>query len=56
MVLELLRSDMTETAYTRDSELDRWSSRLGLGPPRFIHHIFITAGDRCIVDREILIN
>ncbi len=35
LVLELLRSDMTETAYTRDSELDRWSSRLGLGPPRF---------------------
>ena len=35
MVLELLQSDMAETAYTRDSELDAWSARLGLGRPRF---------------------
>ncbi|MCT9115765.1 formate dehydrogenase subunit alpha [Cupriavidus gilardii] len=35
MVLELLQSDMPETAYTRDSELDRWSARLEIGKPRF---------------------
>lgn len=35
MVLELLQSDMPETAYTRNNELDRWSEQLGLGKPRF---------------------
>jgi len=35
MVLELLQSDMPETAYTRDSELDHWSRELDLGKPRF---------------------
>jgi formate dehydrogenase major subunit len=35
MVLELLQSDMPEADYTRDNELDRWSSRLGIGKPRF---------------------
>jgi formate dehydrogenase major subunit len=36
MVLELLQSDMPETAYTRDSELDHWSRALDLGKPRFV--------------------
>lgn len=35
MVLELLQSDMPETAYTRHSELDQWSQRLAVGEPRF---------------------
>jgi formate dehydrogenase major subunit len=35
MVLELLQSDMPETVYTRHSELDQWSQKLGLGKPRF---------------------
>jgi formate dehydrogenase major subunit len=35
MVLELLLSDMPETEYRRDSELDRWAAKLGLGLPRF---------------------
>lgn len=35
MVLELLQSDMPETHYTRDSELDQWSARLEVGKPRF---------------------
>jgi formate dehydrogenase major subunit len=35
MVLELLCSDMPETAYTRDNELDRWAERLAVGKPRF---------------------
>ena len=35
LVLELLRSDMPEAAYIRDSELDHWSAKLGLGAPRF---------------------
>ncbi|HWP20076.1 MAG TPA: formate dehydrogenase subunit alpha [Burkholderiaceae bacterium] len=35
MVLELLLSDMPETAYTRDNELDRWAATLGVGRPRF---------------------
>ncbi|WP_454757759.1 formate dehydrogenase subunit alpha [Cupriavidus campinensis] len=35
MVLELLQSDMPETAYTRHSELDQWSARLEVGKPRF---------------------
>jgi formate dehydrogenase major subunit len=35
MVLELLQSDMPETAYTRNNELDHWSEQLGVGKPRF---------------------
>jgi formate dehydrogenase major subunit len=35
MVLELLQSDMPETAYTRNNEVDRWAAKLGLGKPRF---------------------
>jgi len=35
MVLELLQSDMPETGYTLDSELDHWARKLDLGKPRF---------------------
>jgi formate dehydrogenase major subunit len=35
MVLELLQSDMPETAYTRDNEVDRWARKLAVGKPRF---------------------
>ena len=35
MVLELLLSDMPETSYTPDSELDYWAEKLGVGKPRF---------------------
>src|SRR5687767_3366334 len=35
MVLELLLSDIPETAYTRDSELDQWARKLSVGKPRF---------------------
>jgi formate dehydrogenase major subunit len=35
MVLELLLSDMSETAYRKDSELDRWVKKLEVGKPRF---------------------
>jgi formate dehydrogenase major subunit len=35
VVLELLLSDMAETAYRKDSELDRWVKQLGVGTPRF---------------------
>src|SRR5499427_2839761 len=35
MVLELLLSDMSETAYRKDSELDRWVKKLEIGKPRF---------------------
>src|SRR5215204_2089457 len=35
MVLELLLSDMPETHYTRDSELDYWAAKLEVGKPRF---------------------
>ncbi len=35
MVLELLQSDMPETAYTRHNEVDQWAAKLGLGKPRF---------------------
>jgi formate dehydrogenase major subunit len=35
MVLELLQSDMPETAYTRDNEVDQWAVKLGVGKPRF---------------------
>ncbi len=35
MVLELLQSDMPETAYTRHNEVDLWAGKLGVGKPRF---------------------
>ena len=35
MVLELLQSDMTESKYTLNSELDHWSQKLDIGLPRF---------------------
>jgi formate dehydrogenase major subunit len=35
LVLELLLSDMPETAYTRHNEVDEWATRLGVGKPRF---------------------
>ena len=35
MVLELLRSDMADTRYRRDSELDHWSASLGVNRARF---------------------
>jgi formate dehydrogenase major subunit len=35
LVLELLLSDMPETAYTRHNEVDAWARKLGVGKPRF---------------------
>ncbi len=35
MVLELLQSDIVETKYTLNSELDKWSQALEVGLPRF---------------------
>jgi formate dehydrogenase major subunit len=35
LVLELLLSDMPETAYTRHNEVDEWARKLGVGKPRF---------------------
>jgi len=35
MVLELLQSDVVETEYTLNSELDFWSEKLDVGKPRF---------------------
>src|SRR6201988_219824 len=35
MVLELLLSDVPETSYALDSELDRWARKLSVGKPRF---------------------
>ena len=35
MVLELLLSDMPETEYTRNNEVDQWAAKLGVGLPRF---------------------
>jgi formate dehydrogenase major subunit len=35
MVLELLLSDVPETSYTRDSELDEWARKLSVAKPRF---------------------
>jgi len=35
MVLELLQSDMSETVYSIESELDFWSKKLEVGKPRF---------------------
>lgn len=35
LVLELLQSDVVETEYTRDSDLDYWSRHMEVGKPRF---------------------
>lgn len=35
MVLELLQSDMAESKYTLNSELDHWSQKMDIGLPRF---------------------
>ncbi len=35
MVLELLQSDMPETEYTRNNEVDQWARKLNVGKPRF---------------------
>lgn len=35
MVLELLQSDVVETSYTINSELDLWSKKLDVGKPRY---------------------
>jgi formate dehydrogenase major subunit len=35
MSIELLLSDMPETSYTLDSELDQWAKKLDMGKPRF---------------------
>lgn len=35
MVLELLLSDMPETEYTRNNEVDQWAAKLEVGRPRF---------------------
>jgi formate dehydrogenase major subunit len=35
MSIELLLSDIPETSYTLDSELDLWARKLGVGKPRF---------------------
>src|SRR5512137_2569789 len=35
MVLELLASDMPDTPYRPDSELDHWAQRMQVGKPRF---------------------
>src|SRR5687767_11488630 len=35
MSIELLLSDVPETSYTRNSELDLWAKKLNIGKPRF---------------------
>src|SRR5687768_7356028 len=35
MSIELLLADVPETEYTRDSELDLWAKKMGIGKPRF---------------------
>src|SRR3989449_2531880 len=35
MSIELLLADVPEASYTRNSELDRWARKLGVGKPRF---------------------
>tara|TARA_R110001599_G_scaffold353676_1_gene595113 strand:+ start:148457 stop:151297 length:2841 start_codon:yes stop_codon:yes gene_type:complete len=35
LVLELLMSDMPETAYTRHNEVDEWAEKMNVGKPRF---------------------
>ncbi|RYY91376.1 MAG: 4Fe-4S dicluster domain-containing protein, partial [Comamonadaceae bacterium] len=39
MVLELLLSDMPETAYTRGNEVDQWAQKTGVGKPRFASRV-----------------
>jgi formate dehydrogenase major subunit len=36
MVLELLLSDMPETVYTRNNEVDQWAAKLEVRKPRFV--------------------
>ncbi len=58
MVLELLLSDMPAERHTRESELDQWVSKLGVGKPRFAkrhqpmadlsHHGIAVNLDSCI--------
>ena len=43
MVLEMLQSDMPETAYTRDNEVDQWAGKLGVGKPRFAPRAAVAA-------------
>ena len=35
MSIELLLSDIPETSYTLNSELDQWAKKLSMGKPRF---------------------
>lgn len=35
MVLEMLLSDLPESAYTRNNEVDQWAKKLAVGKPRF---------------------
>jgi formate dehydrogenase major subunit len=35
LVLELLLSDMPETDYTRNNEVDQWAAKIGVSKPRF---------------------
>ena len=39
LVLELLQSDLPETAYTRHNEVDAWSAKLGVQRPRFASRV-----------------
>jgi formate dehydrogenase major subunit len=39
MSIELLLSDVPETAYTLDSELDFWAKKLDIGKPRFASRV-----------------
>jgi formate dehydrogenase major subunit len=58
MVLELLQSDMPDRAYRLDSELERWTKKLGVDSPRFVprrqpiadasHHGISVRLDACI--------
>ena len=43
LVLELLRSDVTDREYTRESELDAWVNRLGVGRSRFMRRPTVPA-------------
>ena len=43
MVLELLLSDMPQTQYTLNSELDQWARKLNVGKPRFAPRERVTA-------------
>ncbi len=35
MIVEMLASDVPATVYKKDSELEHWKRKLGIGPPRF---------------------